>query len=163
MVGAAPGELTTSGGTTHRLHEILWATAAGAAPWLRQCGLQLDPHGFVTVDATMRSPSDDRVFAAGDIAASLAHPRPKAGVFAVRQGPPLAANLRRALLGEAPLPFAPQRHFLSLISTGDKSAVASRGAWAAGGRGVAGRLLWRLKDHIDRRFVADFNELKLSE
>jgi selenide,water dikinase len=156
------GGVVTADGAFRPLDEILWATAAGAAPWLRDTGLPLDAHGFIAVDATLRSPAEAPVFAAGDIAASLVHPRPKAGIFAVRQGPVLAANLRRVLRGEAPRPFALQRDFLSLISTGDKSAVASRGAWAAGGQGLVGRALWRLKDRIDRRFVAAFNDLPFS-
>jgi selenide,water dikinase len=155
------GGIATADGAFHPLDEILWATAAGAAPWLRHSGLPLDAYGFIAVDATLRSPADERIFAAGDIAASLVDPRPKAGVFAVRQGPVLAANLHRVLRGEAPRPFTPQRHFLSLISTGDKSAVAARGPWAAGGQGLVGRALWRLKDRIDRRFVAAFNKLPL--
>jgi selenide,water dikinase len=156
------GGVTTADGAFHPLDEILWATAAGPAPWLSDTGLPLDAQGFIAIDAALRSPADARVFAAGDIAASLVDPRPKAGVFAVRQGPALAANLRRVLRGEAPRPFAPQRHFLSLISTGDRSAVAARGAWAAGGQGLIGSALWRLKDRIDRRFVAAFNDLPLS-
>ncbi|MFC7540795.1 hypothetical protein ACFQU2_16745 [Siccirubricoccus deserti] len=71
-----------------------------AGPWFRDAGLALCPRGFLAVDATLRSIGDARVFAAGDCATVLEHPRERAGVFAVRQGPPLAANLRRVLAGE---------------------------------------------------------------
>lgn len=128
--------------------ELIWVTEASGAPWLADTGLALDGAGFVVVDASLRSVSDARVFAAGDVAANRDYPRPKAGVFAVRQGPPLAENLRRALVGEPLLPFVPQTAFLSLISTGDKYAVASRGNWVA-----EGRLAWWLKDQIDRRWM----------
>ena len=134
--------------------ELIWVTQAGAASWLVDTGLELDEGGFIKIDATLRALSDPYVFAAGDVASNVEHPRPKAGVFAVRQGPPLAANLRRALAGEAALPFVPQRKFLSLISTGDRCAVASRGRLAA-----QGATLWHFKDWIDRRWMRNYKEL----
>ena len=41
-----------------------------------------------------------KVFAAGDIAAMVNYPRPKAGVFAVRQDKPLFENLQQFLLAK---------------------------------------------------------------
>ncbi|MGE3936357.1 MAG: selenide, water dikinase SelD [Rhodospirillaceae bacterium] len=150
----SPGTLACKGGRTIALDEILWVTQAGAAPWPRRSGLACDDSGFVRVHDTLQSVSHPAVFAAGDVAAVEAHPRPKAGVFAVRQGPPLTENLRRALAGRPLRPFTPQEKYLALISTGNKYAVASRGGWA-----LEGGWLWTVKDWIDRRFMTRFSDL----
>ncbi|MDI1285409.1 MAG: selenide, water dikinase SelD [Reyranella sp.] len=128
-------------------------TEASASDWFAGTGLPLDDRGFFAVEPTLRSTGDDRVFAVGDCATVLAHPRPKAGVFAVRQGPPLADNLRRTLLGREPRPFTPQSRYLSIIGTGDGRAVATRGAWS-----VEGAWVWRWKDYIDRKWMRMYRE-----
>ena len=134
--------------------EALWVTQAGAAPWLADTGLPLTPEGFIAVDDRLRSPGDFRIFAAGDVATMLAHPREKAGVYAVRQGPPLAANLRRALAGRRLRRAVPQKRALALIGTGDEQAVASRGPLVA-----YGPRLWQFKQWIDRRWMRRYREL----
>ncbi|MSP50672.1 MAG: selenide, water dikinase SelD [Alphaproteobacteria bacterium] len=154
VAAVEPRTLVLADGERLAADEVLWVTEAAAPAWLATTGLRLDRQGFLAIADTLCSVDDAKVFAAGDAAAMLAHARPKAGVFAVRQGPPLAENLRRALSGRRLKPFAPQRAFLSLIGTGDRRAVASRGALA-----LEGAWLWRLKETIDRRWMLGYAEL----
>ena len=133
-------------------------SVAGARPqgWLAETGLSL-ANGFVTVTPELHS-SDPAIFAVGDCAHMAHAPRPKAGVFAVRQAPVLFHNLRAVLAGTGALRrYQPQRDYLKLISTGGKAAVADRS-----GLPLRGGWLWRWKDGIDRKFMAKFENYPAS-
>jgi selenide, water dikinase len=152
VVQVSPGCLHTQNGRTFDADETMWVTQAGGPAWLQSTGLALDANGFIQVNAQLQTLTDPKIFAAGDIACFTERPLEKAGVFAVRMAKPLAANLRRSLRGQNLLPYTPQRHWLALISTGNRYAVASRGPL-----GFAGGWVWRWKDHIDRQFMKRFN------
>ncbi len=151
-----PGQLQTASGERFAADEIIWVTRASGAAWLKTTGLALDEQGFIKVSDTLQTLTDATIFAAGDTAAMCNFPLEKAGVFAVRQGPPLTENLRRSVQGRALKAYFPQRNWLALISTGDAYAVASRGQF-----GLAGAWVWRWKDRIDRRFMQRFQDLPL--
>jgi selenide,water dikinase len=159
---APDGTLHLADGRQLPCDAVVWCTQAAALPWLAASGLACDASGCVRVDACLQSVSHRGVFAAGDCAALDASPRPKAGVFAVRAGPPLTANLRAALSGgdAARLtPWAPQRTNLALISLGNGAAVASYGGFGLGGDSALGRFLYRLKDGIDRKWMRMYTHL----
>ncbi len=147
------GSLQTASGQTLDADEIIWVTRAGGAPWLKQTGLALDGEGFIQVNDNLQTLTDPSIFAAGDIASMVNYKLEKAGVFAVRQGPPLTENLRRAVEGTALRAYRPQTSWLALISTGDQYAIASR-AWL----GFAGAWVWQWKDWIDKRFMRKFQD-----
>ena len=146
-----PGRVLCKSGRAFEHDAAILVTQGRAAPWLRETGLDVDPRGFLKVGPTLQSESDDTIFAAGDCAAFNSAALPKSGVYAVRQGPVLAENLRRAVRDRALQPFRPQRRVLSLISLGEKRAVASKAVFAAEGKWV-----WRWKDRIDRRWMARY-------
>jgi selenide,water dikinase len=147
-------DLELSNGNRLQLDEILWVTGASASSWLRESGLAVDDEGFIQANDCLQSTSHPDIFAAGDIVNVIDHPRPKAGVFAVRQGKPLATNLRRALLNRPLKPFKPQKTLLALISSGDQYAIATKANWH-----FEAALLWKWKDWIDRRWMLKYTEL----
>jgi selenide,water dikinase len=135
---------------------IVWAVSARPQAILGELGLPTDERGFLATRDTLQSTGADTVFAVGDSGTCLSQPRPKAGVYAVRQAPVLWENLR-LLLAEEPLEvWRAQHSFLSLLNTGDGQAIlsyhglATRGAWC-----------WRLKDWIDRRFLEKHRQFEV--
>lgn len=132
---------------------VVWATGAAAPPLLAASRLALDERGFARVRATLQVVGHDDLFAAGDCASidAMARRVPKAGVYAVRQGPILDANLRARLAGGPLRDYHPQRDFLAILNLGERRALATK--WSIS---VTGRLAWLLKDRIDRRFVARY-------
>jgi selenide, water dikinase len=155
VIDVGADRITCQSGLTVKCDRTFWVTRATAAPWLQESGLATDSDGFVQVNSFLQSISHPNIFAAGDIASMLHHPRPKAGVFAVRQGKPLVENLGR-FLQQCPLhSFVPQTKFLSLIGLGDRTAIASRGLLTVGPHPT----IWHWKDHIDRKFMDQFTSL----
>lgn len=136
------------------LDETLWCTAASGPDWPARAGLETDERGFVATDAFLRSVSHPWIFATGDIGTQRDTPSAKAGVFAVRQAPVLFDNLRATLLGRPLARYRPQRDFLSLMATGGRSAIASRGPLV-----LEGKAIWHWKDRIDGAFMQRFREL----
>ena len=149
-----PDGVICESGLRVKCDRVFWVTQASAPNWIEASGLATDSQGFILVSDTLQSISHPHIFAAGDIATMQNYPRPKAGVFAVRQGKPLVANLRR-IIGEKPLrSYIPQKQYLSLIGTGDRNAIASWGIF-----GWQSPLLWLWKDYIDRQFMNSFRNL----
>lgn len=143
---AADSLILNSGETVPSCFTAL-ASGARPYPWLAETGLATH-EGFVVVDETLRSISHPTIFACGDTAHLGFDPRPKAGVYAVRQGPVLAEQIIRLAKGEALTTYRPQSDYLKLISLGRRRALA--GKW-----GLTLNLpgLWSLKRHIDLKFM----------
>ncbi len=155
-----PGGVQLASGAELPADLVAWAAGAAPPAWLAASGLPCDAQGYLRVDATLRSPADPCLFAAGDAAGLEGAPWvPRAGVYAVREGPVLAHNLAVACGGTGRRRrYRPQRDFLALLNTGDGRAILS---W----RGLAADAAWamRLKDRIDRAFMARFHRLERAD
>ena len=147
----APSGVRLADGTDVAADAVILATGAAPHPWLAASALARDARGFVAVENCLRSTSHAGVYGAGDAVTTIHAPKPKAGVYAVRQGPVLAHNLMQALDQGRPRAFLCAPQALAIFNTGGQSAIAS---W----RGLAarGHWVWRWKDWLDRRFMARY-------
>ncbi len=160
----------------------LACTGSQAPPWLAASGLAVQPDsGRVLTETSLAVLGQRGVFAVGDCGLVSAHPRPAAGVWAVRAAAVLATNLGRSLaeppvaeppvaeppVAEPPVAeppralrcWTPRRHALQLL--GDSGAGRpdqQPRALALWGPWVLGPTAWLggLKHGIDRRFMDGF-------
>jgi len=158
VIRVEKNSLVNTKGKTIQADEIFFCTQAIAAEWPKLSGLECDEIGFISVSKNLQSMNDKSIFAAGDIANMLLSPRPKAGVYAVRQAPVLFENLKRHLLNKSLKPYVPQDSFFSLLSLGKKNALAARNSITLTYTPLQ-PLMWRIKNAIDQKFMAKFNKL----
>src|SRR5258706_15191919 len=134
------------GGLQFASDATFWTTGTAAPDLPRDSGFPVDERGYLLTNRFLQSVSHPQVFGAGDCATQQGRPRPKAGVFAVRAAPKLAANLRAAMTGAPLTPHTPRRFYLALVSAGAQRAVGFLNGFS-----WEGDLAGRWKNRIDRR------------
>ena len=154
------GKINSHDGRSLFFNKCLWCTGVRPQAWIKQSGLATDSDGFISVKSTLQSENIKNIFGAGDCVNIISENLPKAGVFAVREGPPLEHNLRLALYNELLLdkskavpylPYVPQKSFLGIITAGNTEFIASRGEMA-----LEGKWLGELKEWIDRKWINSY-------
>ncbi|HEX9688438.1 MAG TPA: FAD-dependent oxidoreductase, partial [Thermoanaerobaculia bacterium] len=88
VVEAKKDAIVFEGGDSIPADAILWVTGAWSHPLFAGSGLPTEHRGFVRTRSTLQVEGFDDLFAVGDCATMTEFPEtPKAGVYAVRQGP----------------------------------------------------------------------------
>jgi selenide,water dikinase len=155
VAAAESDALVLDDGTRLPCDALIWVTGAVSHPLFIDSGLKTDARGFVLIRSTLQFDQYDEQFAVGDCGTLIEYPQtPKAGVYAVREGPVITDNLYAALRGEPLRSYKPQGDFLTLLNLGDGTAVGAKWGLSFGGRWVM-----RWKDHIDKKFMHHFQSL----
>ena len=155
VVEVEGGSLVLADGQHIETDLALWATGAAPPELLERLDLPTDERGFLRTGATLQVEGCDRIFAVGDTGTLAGQPTPKAGVYAVRQGPILWDNICRSLRGGRLQAYRPQRGVLKLLNTGDGGAIGEYRGWS-----FQGRWCWQLKDRIDGQFIGKYQDYR---
>ncbi|MHC1713205.1 MAG: NAD(P)/FAD-dependent oxidoreductase [Solidesulfovibrio sp.] len=146
------GQAELSDGTREPCDVLFISTGTRPPELFTQCGLTADADGGLVVNAYLQSPFYPEIFGGGDCIHFGPTPLPRAGVYAVRQGPVLFANLLAFLTGRKLTPFRKTgTSYLTICNCGDGRAILRKGPLVA-----EGKWCMRLKDWIDRRFMRSF-------
>lgn len=130
---------------------VLLAWGIRPSPLFRKSGLPTGKDGGLRVNAYLQSVVHPEIFGGGDCISFERRPLDKVGVYAVRQNPVLYTNLLAALESKDLQAFHPQDTYLLIYNLGDGTGIFYRGK-----RVWKGKLIFHLKDYIDRRFMRKF-------
>ena len=117
----------------------------------RESGLTTGKDGGLLVNAYLQSVAYPEIFGGGDCICFEKRPLDKVGVYAVRQNPVLHHNLMAALEERSLQEFQPQDVYLLIYNLGNHTGIFYRGNWV-----WKGKMIFYLKDYIDRKFMQKF-------
>lgn len=144
-------ELEIENGARHPFDILFLAIGVRPSKLFADSGLPTGPDGGLAVNQYLQSPAHPEIFGGGDAVYFQEAPLDKVGVHAVYQNPVLAENLPAFLEGKPLTPFHPKKTYLLILNLGDGTGIFRRGRIV-----FDGRLAYRIKDRIDRRFIARF-------
>ncbi|MFV0435764.1 MAG: NAD(P)/FAD-dependent oxidoreductase [Desulfopila sp.] len=145
------GQLTDIDGENTSFDILFLATGLTPSRVFADSAIATGTDGGMLVNQFLQSTQYPEIFGGGDCISFQPEPLAKVGVYAVRQNPVLCHNLM-ATLEQRPLrPFVPGGSYLTILNLGDGTGLLHK--WSLTWHG---RLAFRVKDAIDRRFVRTF-------
>lgn len=138
QITASPAKSCSRNTSGWRSINISSPRGFGRRTLLRESGLLCANDGSLRVNDFLQGVTHPEIFGAGDCIHFGERGLPRIGVYAVRQAPILAHNLRAYLAGEALKNFQPQKNYLLILNLGDGSALLTRGRWTIRNRPAFG-------------------------
>ncbi len=145
------GEIKMASGDIHHFDFIFLAVGVKPSPIFDDSHLPTGPDGGLLVNQFLQSPEYPEIFGGGDCIYYENQPLDKVGVYAVRQNPVLFHNLMASIEGSELMPFDPGDEFLLIFNMGDDTGIFYKK-----GILIGGRLAFKTKDYIDRKFIRKF-------
>jgi NADH dehydrogenase FAD-containing subunit len=149
------GTIELTMGQPYTADFIFLATGVKPSPIFTASGLPTGPDGGLAVNSHLQSTGYDNIFGGGDCIYFRDRPLDKVGVYAVRQNPILFRNLMAAMESGPLVEFDPGGAYLLIFNLGD-----STGVFYKKGVLLEGRLAFKIKDIIDRRFMRKFQSIE---
>ena len=151
VASVSAGQLNTDDGQAIGADLIFMATGVRPSAIFKDSGLEVGPDQGLLVNRFLQCPKHPEIFGGGDCIYFQPQPLDKVGVYAVRQNPVLYHNLLASLNGQELEPFDPGGNYLLIFNLGENLGLLHKG-WLT----FHGRLAFKIKDYIDRKFMARF-------
>jgi NADH dehydrogenase FAD-containing subunit len=134
---------------------VVSATGVRPPPIFADSNLPTGPDGGLSVNTYLQCSTHPEIFGGGDCIHFEAHPLNKVGVYAVRQNNVLLQNLLAQLEGTPLTPFNPGGTYLLVFNLGEGIGYLHKNSLT-----FHGKLAFRIKDFIDRRFMTKYQRMQ---
>ena len=149
------GCVTLESGLQDEVDLIFLAVGVQPSPIFFDSGLEVGKDGGLLVNTFLQSPKHPEIFGGGDCICFADQPLDKVGVYAVRENPVLFHNLMSSMDGGELRAFDPGGSYLLIFNVGNGEGVLHKYFITFGGK-----LAFKIKDSIDRKFMDEFQALE---
>jgi len=149
------GVVLLENGASYKADILFPAMGVKPSAIFTESGLATGSDGGLLVNRYLQSVEYANIFGGGDCIFFQPQPLDKVGVYAVRENPVLFHNLTAALTGGDLQPFDPGGKYLLIYNLGGGVGILCK--WSII---FSGKLAFRLKDYIDRKFIHTFQDVE---